>query len=209
MRSLHGEQCLAKSNERQQIKKTDGRSLYDKILACCFDVLSICARIHERFQDWHPYQARGQSCAYNCAGKRYSEVYAGSWVWYDHSVHCTAVKEGELVTNQTRNLLRCFGLEMFLVSFETLGEAIDIARESLLEPGYHRDYYSILGDRYGVSRKKINDDIRRAVAVAWRLHRDIMEETLGEIYERPPTPRRFVYAAADYLNKKEVEEMSD
>lgn len=142
-------------------------------------------------------------------GKRYSEVYAGSWVWYDHSVHCTAVKEGELVTNQTRNLLRCFGLEMFLVSFETLGEAIDIARESLLEPGYHRDYYSILGDRYGVSRKKINDDIRRAVAVAWRLHRDIMEETLGEIYERPPTPRRFVYAAADYLNKKEVEEMSD
>lgn len=136
-------------------------------------------------------------------------MYAGSWVWYDHSVHCTAVKEGELVTDQTRNLLRCFGLEMFLVSFETLGEAIDIARESLLEPGYHRDYYSILVDRYGVSRKKINDDIRRAVAVAWRLHRDAMEETLGEIYERPPTPRRFVYAAADYLNKKEVEEMSD
>ena len=29
--------------------------LYDKILACCFDVLSICARIHERFQDWHQY----------------------------------------------------------------------------------------------------------------------------------------------------------
>lgn len=58
------------------------------------------------------------------------------------------------MTNQTRNLLRCFGLEMFLVSFETLGEAIDIARESLLEPGYHRDYYSILGDRYGVSRKR-------------------------------------------------------
>ena len=55
----------------------------------------------------------------------------------------------------------------------------------------------------------IKDDLRRAVAVAWRLHRDIMEETLGEIYERPPTPRRFVYAAADYLNKKEVEEMSD
>lgn len=136
-------------------------------------------------------------------------MYAGSWVWYDCSVHCTAVKEGELVTDQTRNLLRCFGLEMFLVSFETLGEAIDIARESLLEPGYHRDYYSILGDRYGVSRKKINDDIRRAVAVAWRLHRDAMEETLGEIYERPPTPRRFVYAVADYLNKKEVEEMSD
>lgn len=136
-------------------------------------------------------------------------MYAGSWVWYDHGVHCTAVKEGELVTDQTRNLLRCFGLEMFLVSFKTLGEAIDIARESLLEPGYHRDYYSILGNRYGVSRKKINDDIRRAVAVAWRLHRDVMEETLGEIYERPPTPRRFVYAAADYLNKKEVEEMSD
>lgn len=115
----------------------------------------------------------------------------------------------ELVTDQTRILLRSFGLEMFLVSFETLGEAIDIARESLLEPGYHRDYYSILGSRYGVSRKKINDDIRRAVAVAWRLHRDVIEETLGEIYERPPTPRRFVYAAADYLNKKEAEEVND
>lgn len=111
------------------------------------------------------------------------------------------------MTDQTRNLLRSFGLEMFLVSFETLGEAIDIARECLLRPGYHRDYYSVLGSRYGVSRKKINDDTRRAIAVAWRLHRDVMEETLGEVYEQPPTPRRFVYTAADYLNRKEAEEM--
>lgn len=97
------------------------------------------------------------------------------------------------------------GIDYWLVGFKIIGEAIDIARVNL-HKNESKNYYDILADRYGMDRKQISNTIRRAVAIAWREHSDVMQRTLGIGLEQPPAPRWFIYTAADYLNRQEERE---
>lgn len=94
------------------------------------------------------------------------------------------------------------GIDYWLTGFQTVGEAIDIARTNL-HRNEARNYYESLSERYGVDRHRISNDIRRTIGIAWRTHRSEMENVLGEPLESPPSPCKFVYATADYLNRQE------
>ena len=42
--------------------------------------------------------------------------------------------------------------------------------------------------------------VRRAIGIAWRTNPEKMTDIMMMPLDRPPTPKKFVYAAADYLN---------
>ena len=108
------------------------------------------------------------------------------------------------MTYETQALLLDLGISYWLTGFQTVGEAIDIARTNLCRPDRDaKNYYDILSEKYSVDRHRISNDIQRTVGIAWREHRTAMENVLGETFERPPSPRKFVYAAAGYLNEHE------
>lgn len=110
--------------------------------------------------------------------------------------------------DQTYDFLRRFNIGDWLVGFNMLGDAIDIVMDDRFA---HRmtDYYGVLSQKYGRDRKRIEDDIRRAIVIAWRERMDVMERVMGMPLNYPPSARKFICAAADYLNKKGAEEMNN
>ena len=106
---------------------------------------------------------------------------------------------------QTRDLLRSFNIGPWLIGFNMLGDAIDAASEE--HSGGLIGCYDYLRSKYGRDKKRLDDDIRRAVGIAWREQCPVMERLMGRPLNRPPSPRKFIYAAAEYLNRAEKEGM--
>lgn len=107
---------------------------------------------------------------------------------------------------RTYDYLRRFNIGDWIMGFNILGDAIDIVMDDHFE---HRmtDYYGVLSQKYGRERKRIEDDIRRAIVIAWRQRTDVMERVMMQSLDNPPSARKFIHASADYLNKEETEEM--
>ena len=91
------------------------------------------------------------------------------------------------MTGQTYDFLRRFNIGDWLVGFNILGDAIDIVIDDRFA---HRmtDYYGVLSQKYGRDRK--------------RERMDVMERMMEQPLNNPPSARKFIYAAADYLNSK-------
>lgn len=115
------------------------------------------------------------------------------------------MKGDDRVRTQTRDLLRSFNIGPWLIGFNMLGDAIDAASEE--HSGGLIGCYDYLSSKYGRDKKRLDDDIRRAVGIAWREQCPVMERLMGRPLNRPPSPRNFIYAAAEYLNRAEKEEM--
>lgn len=107
----------------------------------------------------------------------------------------------------TYDFLRRFSIGDWLIGFNMLGDAIDIVMDDHFA---HRmtDYYGVLSQKYGRDRKRVEDDIRRAIVIAWRERIDVMERVMGMPLNNPPSARKFIHSAADYLSKKEAEEVN-
>lgn len=106
---------------------------------------------------------------------------------------------------RTYDFLRGFNIGPWLIGFNMLGDAIDAAEEQ--HSGGLIGCYDYLSSKYGRDKKRLDDDIRRAVGIAWREQCPVMERLMGRPLNRPPSPRNFIYAAAEYLNRAEKEEM--
>lgn len=122
-----------------------------------------------------------------------------------YGIYGATLKGDDRVRTQTRDLLRSFNIGPWLIGFNMLGDAIDAASEE--HSGGLIGCYDYLSSKYGRDKKRLDDDIRRAVGIAWREQCPVMERLMGRPLNRPPSPRNFIYAAAEYLNRAEKEEM--
>ena len=122
-----------------------------------------------------------------------------------YGVYGAALKGDDGMRPRTRDFLRSLNIGPWLIGFNMLGDAIDAAGER--RSGGLIGCYEYLSSKYGRDRKRLDDDIRRAVGIAWREQCPVMEKVMGRPLNRPPSPKDFIYAAAEYLNQIEEEEM--
>lgn len=106
---------------------------------------------------------------------------------------------------RTYDFLRGFNIGPWLIGFNMLGDAIDAAEEQ--HSGGLIGCYDYLSSKYGRDKKQLEGDIRRTIGIAWRDQCPVMERVMDRPLNRPPSPKDFIYAAAEYLNLIEEEEM--
>lgn len=100
----------------------------------------------------------------------------------------------------TQTFLLSLGANVHTQGFLYLAWGIDlVAQSGGTRRGLHKQIYTVIAERAGVSVAGVDSSIRREIKYIWTHNREAVVQIFGYPIDHQPTPAEFIYAAEIYL----------